>query len=221
MISFSWDWSIFDELIPALLGGLQTTIFVTLTGTALAMVLGLAFILLRMAQIPLISMLVAGFSHVIRGTPLLIQLYFLFFVLPGYGVTLSPLATGVVALGLYYGVLASEIYRAGIENIPKGQWEASLSLSLPILWMWRRIILPQSIRMVIPMLGNLLVVMFKDSALLSAIAVTEMLSAARQVAQDSYRFTEPYTAVGLVFLVVSYIAVLGIRRLERWSAKGG
>jgi polar amino acid transport system permease protein len=158
---------------------------------------------------------------VIRGTPLLILLYFLFFVLPHYGITMPPLTTGIVALGVYYGVLASEIYRAGIENIPRAQWEASLSLNVPVSWMWGRVILPQAVRFVIPMLGNLLVVMFKDSALLSAIAVTELLSAARQVAQDNYRFIEPYTAVGLIFFITSYISVLAIRSLERWSSSRG
>ena len=129
--------------------------------------------------------------------------------------------TGIIGLGLYSGAMASEIYRAGIESVPRGQWEASLSLNLPLPWMWMRIILPQAVRTVTPMLGNLLVVMFKDSALLSAIAVTELLASARQVAQDNYRFIEPYTVVAVLFFIVSYIAVLGIRRLERWSTKRG
>lgn len=221
MSELSWNWDIVLEMIPSLLGGLKTTILVTLSGTCLAMVLGLVLILIRLARIPVISSVVTWASYVIRSTPLLIQLYFLFFVLPNYGLTMTPLTTGILALGIYYAVLASEIYRAGIENIPRGQWEACLSLNVPISWMWRRIILPQAIRLVIPMLGNLLVVMFKDSALLSAIAITEVLSAARQVAQDNYRFIEPYTAVGVIFFVVSYISVLGIRRLEHWSKKLG
>jgi polar amino acid transport system permease protein len=219
MISFSWNWKFFEDLMPSLLSGLQTTIIATLLGTALAMILGLVFILIRLARIPVLSLLVTWFSCLLRGTPLLIQLYFLFFILPTFGIVMPPLTTGIVGLGLNYAVQASEIYRAGIENIPRGQWEAAHSLSLPIPWMWRQIILPQAIRPVIPMLGNLLVVMFKDSALLSAIAITELVSAASQVAQDNYRFIEPYTAAGLIFFVVSYISILGIRKLERWSVK--
>ena len=219
MISFSWDWQFFEDLLPSLMSGLQTTIIATLLGTVLAMVLGLVFILIRLARIPVLSLAVTWFSCLIRGTPLLIQLYFLFFILPGFGVVMSPLTTGIVGLGINYAVQASEIYRAGIENIPRGQWEAAHSLSLPLPWMWRQVILPQAVRPVIPMLGNLLVVMFKDSALLSAIAITELVSAASQVAQDNYRFIEPYTAAGLIFFIVSYISILGIRKLERWSTK--
>lgn len=221
MNTLTFNWSLLEELVPSLLEGLKTTILVTFAGTALAMILGLVLILIRLARIPVVSAVATWVSYVIRGTPLLIQLYFLFFVLPNYGIVMTPLTTGIVALGLYYGVLASEIYRAGIENIPRGQWEASLSLSVPLPWMWRRVILPQAVRSVIPMLGNLLVVMFKDSALLSAIAVSEVLSAARQVAQDNYSFVEPYTAVGIVFFIVSYASVLGIRKLEIWSKKRG
>jgi polar amino acid transport system permease protein len=219
MIKFDWNWQFFLDLLPSLFSGLQTTVIATLLGTVLAMVLGLVFILIRLARIPVLSLVVTWFSCLIRGTPLLIQLYFLFFILPAYGVVMSPLTTGIVALGINYAVQASEIYRAGIENIPRGQWEAAHSLSLPLPWMWRQVILPQAVRPVIPMLGNLLVVMFKDSALLSAIAITELVSASSQVAQDNYRFIEPYTAAGLIFFIVSYISILGIRKLERWSTK--
>ena len=219
MTGFTWSWPHVWDLIPSLLDGLKITLIATFSGTAMALLLGLVLIFIRLAEIPVVSFVVTWTSYVIRGIPLLIILYFLFFVLPGYGLTMSPLTTGIVALGVYYGVLASEIYRAGIESIPKGQWEAALSLNVPLHWMWRRIILLPAIRLVTPMLGNLLVVMFKDSALLSAIAVTEVLSAGRQVAQDTYRFIEPYTVVGLIFFIVSYSSVLVIRRLERWSTK--
>lgn len=221
MTGFSWKWDFVWEIFPTLLAGMKTTVLVTFLGMALSLVIGLVLILLRMAKLPLISTAATWLVHLLRGTPLLIQLYFLFFILPSHGITMSPLMTGVVGLGLYSGAQASEIFRAGIENIHKGQWEASLSLNLPLPWMWTRVILPQAVRSVTPMLGNLLVVMFKDSALLSAIAVTEVLSAARQVAQDNYRFIEPYTVVAFLFFIVSYLSVLGIRRLEFWSTRRG
>jgi len=221
MSGFSWKWDFVWDILPSLMSGLKLTVLVTIFGMMLSVVIGLALIMLRLAKIPVVSLVTTWLVYLIRGTPLLIQLYFLFFILPRYGITMSPLMTGIVGLGLYSGAMASEIYRAGIESIPRGQWEASLSLNLPLPWMWMRVILPQAIRTVTPMLGNLLVVMFKDSALLSAIAVTEVLSAARQVAQDNYRFIEPYTVVAFLFLIVSYLSVLGIRKLERWSTKRG
>ncbi len=221
MNGFSWDWAFAWEILPGLLEGLRMTVWVTILGMALAMVVGLVLTMLRLAEVPVLSTVASAIVYVLRGTPLLIQLYFLFFILPKYGVTLSPLMAGVIGLGLYSGAMCSEIYRAGIESVPKGQWEASLSLNLPVSWVWARVVLPQAVRAVTPMFGNQLVVMFKDSALLSAIAVTEVLSAARQAAQDNYRFIEPYTMVGLLFFIVSYVSVMGIRKLERWSAKRG
>lgn len=221
MSGFSWDWQFTWDILPSLWYGLRTTILATLAGTALALVLGLIVTIIRLARIPVISVVFTWIVHVLRGTPLLIQLYLLFFILPNYGITMPPLITGIVGLGIYNAAMASEIYRAGIENVPKTQWEASLSLSLPLPWVWTRVILPQAVRSIIPMLANLLIVMFKESALLSAIAVTDVLSAARQVAQENYRFIEPYTVVAVIFFIISYVSVLGVRKLERWSAKNG
>src|SRR6202021_98927 len=116
-----------------------------------ALVLGLFWTMLRLADIPVVSSLIDSVVQFLRGTPFLIQLYFVFYALPGYGVTLSALTTGILGLGLYYSAVASEVYRAGIENIADGQWEASLTLGLPIPWVWTRIILPQALRSVLPM----------------------------------------------------------------------
>lgn len=221
MSGFSWNWALVWNMIPSLLDGLQVTVLITLVATALSLVIGLIFTIIRLAEVPVFSPVITAIVQVLRGTPLLIQLYLLFFVLPDYGITLSPIMTGIVALAFYNGAMASEIFRAGIQNVPRTQWEASLSLSLPLPWIWTRVVLPQAIRSVIPMLGNLLVVMFKETALLSAIAVTEVLASARHVAQEHYRFIEPYTTVAVMFFIVSYISVLGLRRLEKWSNKNG
>lgn len=219
MNGFSWNWDLVWNMLPSLLEGLQVTVMLTVASTALAFVIGLVFTIIRLAEVPLLSPITAGLVHLLRGTPLLIQLYLFFFVLPDYGITFSPIVTGLIGLSLYNGAMASEIFRAGIESVQRTQWEASLSLSLPLPWMWTRIVLPQAFRAIVPMLGNLLVVAFKETALLSAIAVTEVLATARHIAQESYRFVEPYTTVAVLFFIVSYISVIGLRWLEKWSQK--
>jgi polar amino acid transport system permease protein len=151
----------------------------------------------------------------LRGTPFLVQLYFLFYVFPSYGLTFSALVTGIVGLGLYYSAYTAEIFRAGIEDIPPGQWEACLVLGLPLRRVWTGIILPQAVRTVIPVFGNYVIVMFKETALLSAITVTEVLAQANNVGYLQFRFTEPLTLAGILYLLVSYPAARGVRLLEK------
>lgn len=216
MNSFSWDWNFAWEIVPYLLEGLKVTVQATLCGTAAALVLGLIFAILRLAEIPVLSRLVDLIVQFLRGTPFLIQLYFLFYALPQYGIVLPPFLTGVIGLGLFYGAMASEIYRAGIENVAHGQWEACLSLGVPVRWVWTGVVLPQAVRAVVPMLANIVIVMYKDTALLSVITVHELLSNARDVAQMEYRFIEPLTIAAAMYLVVSFVSFQAIRKLEAW-----
>jgi polar amino acid transport system permease protein len=146
---------------------------------------------------------------------LLVQLYFLFYVLPSLGLALSPLTTGILGLGLHYAAYCSEVYRAGIESIPRGQWEAATALNLGRFTTTFKVILPQAIPPVVPALGNYLVAMFKDTPLLSAITVLEMLQQAKILGSESFRYIEPLTLVGLAFLVMSLLAAVAIRALER------
>ncbi|MGH2803414.1 MAG: ectoine/hydroxyectoine ABC transporter permease subunit EhuD, partial [Thermoleophilaceae bacterium] len=152
--------------------------------------------------------------HFVRGTPLLVQAFFFFYVFPSYGITLPTLTTGIIAIGVHYSAYTAEVYRAGIENVPRGQWEAARALSLPLRRQWMGIVLPQAIRAVIPAQGNYIIAMFKDSAILSAITVTELLNKAQAVGSDSFRYLEPLTLAGLLYLLVSYPAAKLIRRLE-------
>jgi polar amino acid transport system permease protein len=214
MTGFSWDWNFAWEIAPYLLEGLKVTVAATFCGTVLALVLGLVLTIFRLAEIPVVSRALDLIVQFLRGTPFLIQLYFLFYALPQYGIVLPPFLTGVIGLGVFYGALASEIYRAGIENVARGQWEACLSLGVPVRWVWTGVILPQAVRSVVPILSNIVIAMFKDSALLSVITVHELLSNARDVAQMEYRFIEPLTMAAALYLVVSYLSFQGIRKLE-------
>lgn len=208
------------EILPTLLRGAVITVEATFGGMALALVGGLVLAIGRMSKLPLIPALCLGYIQFMRNTPLLVQLYFVFYVLPLVGLTFDALATGIVGLGLNYSAYVAEVYRAGIEGVPAGQWEASTALDLSPRHTWTRIILPQAVPPMIPILGNYLIGMFKDTPLLATITIPEMFGAAEQVAGVTYRYNEPYTLVGLIFLAMSYPASLATRYFEAKTSAG-
>jgi polar amino acid transport system permease protein len=213
-----WDWNYAFDILPDLLLALVTTIEITVLGSVVALLLGLVFAVLRRLHIPVLDQVLWAFIEVVRSTPLLVQVFFLFFVLPQFGVTLSAFVVGVVGLGIHYATYTSEVYRAGIDAIPKGQWEACTALSLPRLRMWTGVILPQAVPRVLPALGNYVISMFKEVPLLLAIGVVEVVNEAREIGSLTFRYTEPYTIAGLLFLLLSYPASMLVRRLERRRA---
>ena len=210
-----WDWAFVAEILPTLIEGVKITILATLLGYALAVVLGLGLALLRRTRRRWLARSVNFLIEFIRGTPLLVQLYFLFYIMPDLGLTLSPLTAGVIGLGLHYATYTAEVYRAGIDNTPRGQWEAAKACNLTAGQSWRHVILPQAIPPMLPALANYFIAMFKETPLLSAITVLELMNQARSVANFNYRYLEPMTLVGAFFLVISLIAVVGLRYLER------
>ncbi|HYY80566.1 MAG TPA: ectoine/hydroxyectoine ABC transporter permease subunit EhuD [Actinomycetes bacterium] len=211
----SWDWSFALDTLPDLLSAfLRYSLVATVLGTALAAVLGLAFAIIRRAHVPVLAPLVTAFIEFVRSTPLIVQLFFLFFVLPGFGVTLSPLVTGVLGLGVHYACYLAEVYRAGIEGVPKGQWEACTALSLPARLQWQHVILPQAIRNVLPALGNYAISMFKETPFLALITVPEMVQRSQAIGSISFRYLEPITLAGLIFLAASYPTAIALRKLE-------
>jgi polar amino acid transport system permease protein len=218
-----FDWSFALEILPTLGSALIVTIQATLLGMLVAVTLGLVLAMLRRSRLRIVSLPVAFLIEFVRSTPLLVQMYFLFYVLPLSGVRMSPLATGIVALGLHYATYCAEVYRAGIEAVPRVQWEAATALNLS---RWRTaadVVLPQAIPPVVPALGNYLVAMFKDTPLLSAITVVELLQQSKMIGSATFRYTEPLTLVGLLFLALSLVAAWGVRgleaRLQRYGGK--
>ncbi|KXF75225.1 ectoine/hydroxyectoine ABC transporter permease subunit EhuD [Paramesorhizobium deserti] len=210
-----WDWAFVMQILPTLFEGVKITILATLLGSIVAAALGLVIAILRRSKYRLISMPTGFIAEFIRGTPLLVQLYFIFYVLPDMGITLAPLVAGVIGLGLHYGTYAAEVYRAGIENVARGQWEAAKACNLTAFQTWTRVILPQALPPMIPALANYFIAMFKETPLLSAITVLELMNQARSIANFNYRYIEPITLVGAFFLAISLISVIGLRWLER------
>lgn len=210
-----WDWAFVQKILPTLGQGVIVTIQATLMGIVLALIVGLVLAVLRRSQNWAVSRGTRFFVEFIRGTPLLVQLYFLFYILPDMGILLSPLVAGVIGLGLHYSAYLAEVYRAGIDNIPRGQWEAAKAVNLTPRQTWIEIIIPQAIPPMIPALANYFVAMFKETPLLAAITVLELMNQARSVANLHYRYLEPMTLVGVFFLLISIPSVIFLRRLER------
>jgi len=211
-VNFDWDYA--WAIVPRLAEGLVVTVQATVIGMAVALMLGLVLALARRSRHRLLAWPTGALVEFVRSTPLLVQLYFLFYILPDAGLRLSPLATGVLALGLHYAAYCSEVYRAGLESVPKGQWEAAAALNLSRWRTLKDIIIPQAIPPVVPALGNYLVAMFKDTPLLSAITVVEVLQAAKLIGAETFRYVEPLTLVGALFLVLSLLSAVTIRWAE-------
>lgn len=209
-----WDWEFIAKILPDLVRGVLVTIQATILGSILAALVGLLIAIARRSANKWVSRPVGGFATFVRGTPLLVQLYFLFYVLPDVGILLSPLTAGVIGIGLHYSAYTAEVYRAGIDNISKGQWEAAKVCNLSMSQTWRHVIIPQAIPPMIPALANYLIMMFKETPLLSAITVLELMTVARGVANSYYRYFEPMTLVGVFFLLISVPAVIALRAIE-------
>jgi len=209
----TWDNDFALEILPDLLAGLWVTVQITLLSMTLALALGLVIAVIRYLKIPVISPFFTFYVLFVRGTPLLVQLH-LVYVLPEYGVTLSTFLTGVIVLGVNYSAYTAEVYRAGIEGVDRGQWEATTALSLPRRRTWTRVVLPQAVKTIIPVLGNYLIQMFKDSAILFAITVVELMRTANTIGSREFRYLEPFTIAAGLYLVVSYTSSLLVKRLE-------
>ena len=210
-----WRWDFAYEILPKMLWATLNTIMAAGIGYAIAVVVGLIFLIGQRTPYKVINILVREIVEFIRSTPLLIQLFFLYFVGPQFGIILSAWVTAMITIGLHFGTYLSEVYRGALEGVPKTQWEACRALNFKTLYTYRRIVLPQAFPIAIPGMGNYLVGIFKDTPLLSTIGVAELFHAATSVGGEHYRYLEPYSMVGIIFLILSVPAAMGIRRLER------
>lgn len=218
-MTFDWNWGFALEILPRLLRAALNTLMAAGIGYAIALVLGLAFALALRSPWRLPRAALREALEFIRSTPLVVQIFFIFYVGPQVGVTLSPWVAGMIAIGLHYSAYLAEVYRAGIEAVPRGQWEASRALNLTTRDSYVRIVLPQALPHAVPGMGNYLVGIFKDTPMLSVIGVTELMQAANAIGSETYRFLEPYTLVGVIFLALSLptagLVRLGERHLRR------
>ena len=210
-----WRWDFAIEILPQMLMATLNTIMAAGIGYAIAAIVGLLFLFGQRTRFKIINVINREIVEFIRSTPLLIQLFFVYFVLPQFGITLSAWVCGMITIGLHFGTYLSEVYRGALEGVPKTQWEACRALNFTTFYTYRRIVLPQAFPIAIPGMGNYLVGIFKDTPLLSTIGVAELFHAATAVGGYHYRYLEPYTIVGLIFLMLSIPAAIWIRKIEK------
>uniref|UniRef100_UPI00334085FC ectoine/hydroxyectoine ABC transporter permease subunit EhuD n=1 Tax=Castellaniella defragrans TaxID=75697 RepID=UPI00334085FC len=215
------NWSFAWSILPILLRGMVVTIQATLLGFLVAAVLGLVLAGLKSARSCWIAWPARVFTEFLRDTPLLVQLFFLYYVLPEYGLVLPAFMTGALALGLQYSAYTSEVYRAGLESITHGQTEAARALDISPLRTFGVIILPQALPRIIPALGNYLVSIMKDVPVLSVVSILEMLNVARIIGDRSFNYMVPLTMVGALYLILTLVASAAVRYLDERLPKQG
>lgn len=222
----SWHWDIAGDAFPVMLEAfLKVTLLVTVVGSLMAALLGLVWAVGQRELPGPVSKLLAWVLGVIRMTPIPLQLLFVVaifeFELDGYrrfdSIDPTTILTiiGVIVFGVHYSTYMAESYRAGIESIPKGQWEAATALSLPTGRTWRAVMIPQAVRATMPSLGNWAIAMFKDTPFLLAISVPEMVAEAKRIGGAQFSYTEAFTIAGLIFLAASYPTAILMRKLEK------
>jgi polar amino acid transport system permease protein len=210
-MSFSLEFAL--SILPQILSTFTTTILVTIIGCSGAAMLGFLWEILRRSS-KLGRYLMRFLIDFVRSTPLLVQIYFFYFVLPEYGITLPALTVGVLALSLYYSGYLAEVFKGGIDCIPKGQFEAARALGLSRLQLIFLVIAPQMLRNVAAPTGNYFVSLLKATPYLAIIAVPEMLSIALEIASETFRYTEPMTVVGAIFLVLALCFSALVKMIE-------
>ncbi|MDJ0378864.1 amino acid ABC transporter permease [Cryobacterium sp. PH31-L1] len=218
------DWELFfSSFWPMLDGAIRGTIPLALTSFAIGLVLALVLALMRLSTRHWISGIARGYISIVRGTPLLVQLFVIFYGLPSIGVTIDPWPSAVVAFSINVGGYAAEVIRAAILSVPKGQWEAAYMIGMSHRRALTRIILPQAARVSVPPLSNTFISLVKDTSLASLILVTELFREAQQVAAFSNKFMLLYLEAALIYWVICLVLSTGQgfleRRLDRYVAR--
>jgi polar amino acid transport system permease protein len=208
------------QVLPYLLRGAVMTILLTVVSMALALLAGMVLALMRLSRNRIFNLISGAYIEGIRGTPLLVQLFIIYYGLPQYGIRLDAFTAGVLGLSMNYSAYLAEVYRAGILAIDKGQWEAGGSIGLPRTSLLRYIILPQAVRILLPPVGNYFISMLKDSALVSTISIIELMRAAQLRVAITFRAMDIYLLVALIYFLMSYPIALLIRYYERKASRG-
>jgi len=207
------------EFLPILLNGVALTIIVTLGSLILSTLLGLVWALMRVSGIPALSWSSAAVINVIRGIPIIVLLFYLYFVMPDLGIALTALQAAIVGLGIAYSAYQAENFRAGMEAIDKGQIEAAQAIGMGWwLTMWR-VVLPQAVRVVLPPYGNIMIMMLKDSSQASTITVAELALQGKLIASSTFKNTSVFTLVALMYLTMSIPLILLVRHFEKQAAR--
>ncbi|MBE7202228.1 MAG: amino acid ABC transporter permease [Parafilimonas terrae] len=206
-----------QDYLPILLQGVQLTVLITLASLVVSTLLGLVWAVLRVSGIAVLAGVSAVMINILRGIPIIVQLFYIYFVLPDFGLSLTAVQAAIIGLGIAYSAYQAENFRAGIEAVDRGQVEAALSIGMSWGMTMRRVILPQAIRIALPPYGNIMIMMLKDSSQASTITVAELALQGKLIASSTFKNTSVYTMVALMYLALSLPLILLVRHLE---AKG-
>lgn len=215
-MDYEFSWSVVADALPELLRGLATTIEIALITIVLSMILAIPLAVARMAQIAIIRWVAQFYIEVFRCTPLLVQLFWIFYALPALtGIAIPGFASAIIALTANLTAFMAEAYRSGFQAVPKEQVEAGKMLRLNHVQQLRYIIVPQALRQQIPVILSLNISMFKDTALVSTIAVSDLMFKANTLATESYRALELFTTAAIIYFIIAFPASLLTSYLER------
>jgi polar amino acid transport system permease protein len=203
------------EFLPILMSGVALTIIVTIGSLLLSTVLGLVWALMRVSGIGILTGFSGALINVIRGIPIIVLLFYLYFVMPEFGVTLTALQAAILGLGIAYSAYQAENFRAGIEAIDKGQIEAAQAIGMSWWQTMRRVVLPQAVKIVLPPYGNVMIMMLKDSSQASTITVAELALQGKLIASSTFKNTSVFTLVALMYLTMSIPLILLVRHFEK------
>jgi polar amino acid transport system permease protein len=203
------------EFLPILLQGVALTIIVTVGSLILSTLLGLIWALMRVSGVRALSGLSAGLINVIRGIPIIVLLFYLYFVMPDLGIALTALQAAILGLGIAYSAYQAENFRAGIEAIDKGQIEAAQAIGMGWWLTMHRVVLPQAVRIVLPPYGNIMIMLLKDSSQASTITVAELALQGKLIASSTFKNTSVFTLVALMYLTMSIPLILLVRHFEK------
>ena len=212
-----WSWETFIDAFPFVIKGINVTLGLTFTSYVLALVAGFIWLALESTPLRPFNFVIYWIREFIRSTPPIVQIFFLYFawpMVPYIGTSFTPFVAAMIALGIHFSTYISEVYRSGIESVDKGQWEASKALNFTRKDTWMKIVLPQALPPTIPMLGNYLIILFKEVPLAATIGVVGILSLGRTYGANTWSYIEPLTIVALLFLLLSYPSAVLIRKLE-------
>jgi polar amino acid transport system permease protein len=210
----------FRTFLPGLLEGAFVTVEITLGGCVVALAAAFLAALLKMYGPWPLRWLAVAYIEIFRGTSALVQLFWLFFVLPRFGISLEPLTVGILALGLNVGAYGAEVVRGAVTAVPRGQWEATVALNLTRTQALRRIILPQAVVAMIPPWGNLFIELLKATALVSLITISDLAFKAQEMNSTTYRTVEIFSIVLFIYLALALLITIGMQQLERIASRG-
>ena len=218
-------WALFLDSFPKiLLPGLKMTIPLTVISFSIALAIAVAAAMAMYVRVPVLTQLIRGYIWIFRGTPLLVQLFVVFYGLPKAGILLEPFPAAVIVFSLNEGAYCAETVRAALEAVPVGQFEAGYCVGMSYFQMMRRIILPQAMRTAFPPLSNSLIAMVKDTSLAANITVTEMFMVTQRIVARTYEPLLLYIEVGLIYLIFSTVLTFiqrgGEKRLSAYTARG-